>query len=65
MTEKVKVGYVIDQESTARLRAMSDYDRRTLSGMVEWLIDREWGRRQGSDSLIDSPEPYRTEAIRE
>jgi len=59
MTEKVKVGYVIEHESADRLRAMADHDRRTLSGMLEWLIDGEWDRRD--HTLIDTGVEYATE----
>ena len=65
MTEKVKVGYVIDHESADRLRAMADHDRRTLSGMLEWLIDREWERHQQPRTLIDTSESYSIECVPE
>ena len=58
MTEAVKVGYLIGTDQRDRLQEMADNDYRTYSAMIEWLIDREWDRRQ--HMTVDSGVAYTT-----
>ena len=46
MSEKLKVGFVMEPEVKEMLDKMSDADLRTLSGTLEKLIRDEHDRRQ-------------------
>jgi hypothetical protein len=42
---KVKVGYYLSERTLQQLHRLAALDHRTLSGEVEWLVEREWARR--------------------
>jgi hypothetical protein len=42
---KAKVGYYVSEATLRKLRRLAALDYRTLSGEVEWLVEREWARR--------------------
>jgi hypothetical protein len=42
---KVKTGYYIGEKTLRQLRRLAALDHRTLSGEIEWLVEREWARR--------------------
>ena len=60
--EKVQIGPLISKEAKEMLERMSTEDLRSYGNWLEWLIRREYDRRNTARALVDARPEYHTGA---